>query len=162
MFHATGVSKDLQCTNLGYPGGEGSFPVASESSVGAWGLGWDGWAVSQRWKCNTSPPLPRHRTCAATAKLVTCYQVGGLFCKKGGTGVMVPSGWTCAPRWKWSDTIEVGGIPGGCRARSCCTSSGSRRSSAGNYERGCFCNCHEYTAAERGNEVVRDRRALSL
>lgn len=55
-----------------------------------------------------------------------------------------------------------GDIPGGCRARSCCTSSESRRSSAGNYERGCFCNCHEYTAAERGIEAVRDKRALSL
>ena len=71
------------------------------------------------------------------------------------------SGRTCAPWRKRSDTTEVGGIPGGCRARSCCTSSGSRRSNAGNYEKGCFCNCHEYTAAERRNEAVRERRALS-
>lgn len=160
MFRTIGVPKDLQCTNWRYPGGEGSFPAPSESWEGAWGLGWDGWAGSQKWKCNTSPPLLRHWTCAATAKLITCHKANGLFRKKSGTGVVVPSGRTCAPWWKWRDTIEVGGIPGGCRVRSCCTSSGSRRSSDGNYERGCFCNCHEYTAAERGNEAVRDRRAL--
>lgn len=31
-----------QCTNCGHPGGEATFPAASESCVGAWGQEWDG------------------------------------------------------------------------------------------------------------------------
>ena len=64
-FHAIKASEELQCTNWGYPRGEGGFPAASGR-----GLGWDGWAGSQRWKGNTSPPLPRDWTSAATAKLI--------------------------------------------------------------------------------------------
>lgn len=37
--------------------------------------------------------------------------------------------------------------PGACRARSCCTSSGPRRSSAGSCGKGCSCSCRARRAA---------------
>jgi len=45
-------------------------------------------------------------------------------------------------------------IPVSCRGRSCCTSSEWHRSSGGNYEKDCSCNCHGCKAESGKRQLI--------
>lgn len=122
-------------TNCGHPGGRVTIPAASES-LGS-GMGW----------LSEQPEVEMQHLSLCAQGLSKCSPL---------KGHRLPAGWWPILQEKWLMFQDGNGVvpwgrvvPGGCRVRSCCTSSGSRRSSAGNCGRGCFCSCREYTAAER-------------